>query len=107
MYAPVVQLDPAQVLPEWLQLGPLPSLEVTFAMTVSLMQSGLPDNVVERLALNPPEKVRSEWAAFVAQLIEGDEVWYFRSPSKQLDGRAGFAIIRAGTPVATYVTSMS
>jgi hypothetical protein len=102
-----VQLDPAQVRPEWLQLGPIPSLEVTFAMTVSLMESGLPDNVVERLALNPPPKVRTEWAAFVAQVIEGDEVWYFRSPSKQLDGRAGFAIVRAGLPVATYVTSMS
>jgi len=106
-----VQLDPAQVRPEWLQLGPIPSLEVTFAMTVSLMQSGLPDNVVERLALNPPPKVRTEWAAFVAQVIDGDEVWYFRSPSKpldgQLDGRAGFAIVRGGTPVATYVTSMS
>lgn len=97
-------MKPSEIRSEWLKRGPLTSLDVVFAMTLSLTESAA---AVERLAGKPPPKLRTEWAAFAAQVIAGDEVWYFKSPHGELAGRTGFTIVRAGTPVAVYITSMS
>ena len=49
--------------------------------------------------------MRAEWATYVAQVIVGDEVCYFRSPTRPLDGRAGFAIVRGGRDLPVIRTS--
>ncbi len=99
-------MKPSEIRPEWLQLDPLPSLDVVFAMTVALTDAGLPQATVDRMAGNPPPKLRTDWAAFVAHAAAGDELRYFKSGGA-LAGRSGFVIVRAGTPIAVYITSMS
>jgi len=54
--------------------------------------------------------VNYQWVALKEKLQEGDELWEFRSPSKDWDslaGREGICIVRDGKVVAYIVTSMS
>ena len=51
-----------------------------------------------------------DWKQLLAAMQPGDELWEFSSPEdawKHLAGRAGFAVVRNGTPVASLVTMMN
>ena len=51
-----------------------------------------------------------EWKQLLAAMQPGDELWEFSSPAdtwKHLAGRAGFAVVRNGNPIASLVTCMS
>ncbi len=42
---------------------------------------------------------QSEWTAFLAQMKQGDELWFFSTPQERwesLSGREGYAIVRDG-----------
>lgn len=50
------------------------------------------------------------WNPFIAEMIPGDELWRFRSPSltwANMAGRAGYAIVRNGEVVRSLVTLMN
>ena len=98
-------LNPTAIRPDWL-VERVPTTDFTIAMRIALRDAGLDAAVAERMATNPPPKARTDWAAFVQQGTAHDELWYFRSPRAELAGRAGFVFVRAGTPIAAYVTSM-
>ena len=57
--------------------------------------------------------IHAEWCQLKAQLREGDELWYFRTPDATWQsafprcGLEGYAIIRAGQLVAQILTSIS
>lgn len=61
-----------------------------------------------------PEKpggfCHEQWVQFRTKIEEGDELWLFESPEetwKQLAGRAGYAILRNGEPIAHYISLMN
>jgi hypothetical protein len=97
--------DPSQIRPDWL-LERMPTSDPTTAMRHALLDAGMDAATAERMATNPPPRVRADWAAFVRRAAPGDELWYFRSPRGELAGRAGFAFVRSGTPIAAHLTSM-
>ena len=54
--------------------------------------------------------IEMKWKPFVAEMMEGDELWRFRSPAQtwtNLSGRAGYAIIRDGKIIRSLVTMSS
>jgi hypothetical protein len=60
--------------------------------------------------LKPFGFLNSRWEALKAQMVEGDELWLFRSPSetwRNMAGCAGVALVRDGKIVAKIVTSMN
>ena len=51
-----------------------------------------------------------EFDAFASKAKDGDELWWFKSPLESwqnMCGRAGYAILRDGKVIATYVSKMS
>jgi hypothetical protein len=51
-----------------------------------------------------------KWKAFIAQMVAGDELWFFKSPPEtwsSLAGRAGYAVVRSGHIVASIVSATS
>jgi hypothetical protein len=60
-----------------------------------------PDSL-DKAVLAPLNLRAEEWAAFQAQMIDRDELWYFTSPvktSSRLPGKAGVALVRQGKPI--------
>jgi hypothetical protein len=54
--------------------------------------------------------MNEEWKAFVAQMVEGDELWEFTSPAdtwQNLCGQKGIAIVRNGEVLSSLVTEMN
>jgi len=54
--------------------------------------------------------IDSNWKPFIAQMLPGDELWRFRSPSRTWRlkvGRAGYAIVRNGVIVHSLVTVLN
>jgi hypothetical protein len=54
--------------------------------------------------------IKTKWKPFVADMLTGDELWRFRSPSTtwaNMGGRAGYAIVRDGRIIRWLVTLMS
>lgn len=50
---------------------------------------------------------RQRWAAFLARMRPGDELWSYESTGglpHALDGTGGYAVVRAGTPVETLTS---
>ncbi len=68
----------------------------------------IPLEVVDRNFANRPfGEMTDAWRAFLAKMVPDDELWSFSSPdstfAKKL-GCTGFAIVRAGAIVDTFVT---
>ena len=54
--------------------------------------------------------MNEKWKAFIAQMVEGDELWEFTSPAdtwQNLCGRQGIAIVRNGEVLSSLVTEMN
>ena len=54
--------------------------------------------------------LNSEWRELVAHMIDGDEIWEFRSPGitwERLAGRAGICLVRDGEIIDSIVTMMN
>jgi hypothetical protein len=54
--------------------------------------------------------MNQEWQQMIAGMQPGDELWEFSSPAdtwQHLCGRAGFAVVRNGNPIASIVTCMN
>jgi len=54
--------------------------------------------------------MNERWKAFIARMIEGDELWEFTSPAdtwQNLCGRQGIAIVRNGEVLSNLVTEMN
>jgi hypothetical protein len=54
--------------------------------------------------------MNEKWKAFIAQMVEGDQLWEFISPPdtwQNLCGRQGIAIVRNGEVLSTLVTEMN
>jgi hypothetical protein len=55
-------------------------------------------------------KLNPRWGSFKAQIEPGDELWEYCSPMESWEarcGRAGFAILRDGKVVASYLRMMN
>lgn len=60
--------------------------------------------------LAPLVRPSSQWDALVARMIEGDELWTFRSPKgtwRHRRGREGIALVRNGLIINAIVTMMN
>ena len=56
------------------------------------------------------EQYLAEWRSFISQMRTGDQLRYFYSPSQTwlaLAGRAGYAIVRQGKVVDSFITILS
>ncbi len=54
-----------------------------------------------------PHFMENEWKPFIAKLLPGDELWFYRLPSEywqHLQGHQGYAIIRNGKKIASIRT---
>jgi hypothetical protein len=57
--------------------------------------------------------IHDEWIRFKARLLEGDELWYFRTSDDTWQtafprcGLEGYAIVRGGSLIAEIFTSIS
>lgn len=54
--------------------------------------------------------MNEEWKALLARMVQGDQLWEFRSPDytwPAFHGRAGIAVVREGKVVAALVTRVS
>jgi hypothetical protein len=63
----------------------------------------------ESLELGIPVSARwlERWETFKAQLVEGDELWYWENFPQPLTGGAGYCIVRNDECVAYIVTLRS
>jgi hypothetical protein len=67
------------------------------------------DDIVVKFRQYREESDRN-WSAFVKQMQPGDELWFFSSPRASwawLAGRKGYAIVRNGKKVDSYITRMN
>jgi hypothetical protein len=70
------------------------------ATTSQEIEAQLPDD-------HPP--FTPEWEAFKAEMVEGDELWIWRTPPeswKQRRGRGGYAIVRNGEPTEHFIVTV-
>jgi hypothetical protein len=104
-----VRIAPSQVPASWL-VEPLASLELDEAVRTELRHLGVSEATGQTLAQRLAASFRVEWLELTQAATPGDAVWYFRSPQQtwaELAGRAGFALVRDGVPVAALVTQLS
>jgi len=93
---------------EWL-VEKIDTTDYETLMRRDLASEGLAEEQIDRIVGSRPG-APEEWEDFVRKMGDADELWRFRSPPEtwqELAGREGFAIVRAGRPVAHYVTCMS
>ncbi len=58
--------------------------------------------VVDSGMLESIQRMQEKWNAFIADEMNGDELWYYESPPhtwNALCGAAGYAIVREGRPI--------
>jgi len=81
------------MIPEsWLKER-LQTTDVRELLQCELMSSGLSNPDLQRLlARGPSPQWAKKWRAFIAQMVAGDELWFFESPPEtwsSLAGRSG------------------
>ncbi|MFO0602795.1 MAG: hypothetical protein U0324_06445 [Polyangiales bacterium] len=73
-----------------------------------LLRMGVDPSAWPRLLEGAPgATARLRWAAFLARMLPGDELWSYESTGALppgLDGTGGYAIVRAATPVETLTS---
>ena len=63
--------------------------------------------------LSPDDLLDEEWLQFKDKMLNGDELWYFRTPQETWTkfvprcGMEGYALVRGDKIVAEILTSMS
>ena len=65
---------------------------------------------IGKLRKRPRDLVPTEWEALKAKMLPGDEIWFFASDAeswRQLAGREGYALVRDGDVIDTFVTGMN
>ena len=65
-----------------------------------------------RIATYKQDQLESQhrWSAFIGQMQPGDQLWYFSTPHSSwttLAGREGYAIVRHGRRVDSYIVRMN
>ena len=56
------------------------------------------------------DNIASDWQGLKAQMLPGDEIWYFSSGPeswRQLAGREGYALVRDGDVIDSLITGMN
>lgn len=107
-----VYISVSNIRPDWL-VEELPSFQLEEAARYELARWELVDAgpaQVEEFVAGIKPKFRTEWQKFISAALPGDSLWAFRSPREtwnDLAGRAGFAIVRNGKPVAALMTMIS
>lgn len=97
--------DASMIPKEWLD-KPISIAEAEAA------HPGITDDRIQRFpdAARPFGFNNAKWEAFKAEMQPGDELWTYSSPAESwqaLAGRAGIALVRNGTPIATLITVMN
>ena len=65
---------------------------------------------LRRSGMRPLDLVPTEWERLKAKMLPGDEIWYFSSDPESwraLAGREGYALVRAGKVIDSWVTGMN
>ena len=65
---------------------------------------------VAELHKRPRDLVPTEWERLKAKMLPGDEIWFFASDAeswRQLAGREGYALVRDGDVIDTFVTGIN
>lgn len=87
---------------EWLQ-GRLDTMDPMELARRDLEQLGIPPADWDQfLAGAAFARWLGKWAAFVEQVVAGDELWSYASPPETWEdfaGAAGYAIVRGGKPI--------
>ena len=104
-FAAVVNEAAAAIPASWLQ-------KKISAAEAEATYPGIKDDRVARFpdAAKPFGFSHQQWEELKAAMIPGDEIWTFTSPPeswRDLAGRAGVALVRAGVPIKVVTTAMN
>jgi hypothetical protein len=104
-----MRIDTTEIRHEWL-IEQLPSFDLNDAARYEFRRMQFEPERIEDMVARITPDFRTRWREFIASVVPGDTLWYFRSSRESwstLSGRAGFAIVREGVPISGYMTWMS